>query len=149
MAAMAWVGGMLAMSLVVQPVLRGEMDAEPRLKLYGALGRKFFYVKWGSWMTLACTGAFKLWELRQTPEVFKSPWGVTLAVKLSLVAVMVVLSQLHSSLWGPKLTKLPVEHPDYAVTASRMAFWGKVNLAVIAGIVFCAACLRMRPFSSF
>ena len=146
MAAMTWVGGLLAMSLVVQPAMQENQDSDVRIKLYRKMGRRFFYVKWGSWSVLASTGAFKLWEIRKTPAVFMSHWGMILAVKLFLVAVMVVLCQLHSCYWTPQLAKLAAGHPRRKMILARMSFWGKVNLAVIAAIVFCAAAMRMNSF---
>jgi len=146
MAAMAWVGGMLAMSLVVQPAMRREMRIEERMTLYRAMGRRFSYLKWGAWITLAATGAYKLWSLRGSRGIFISPWGAVLAVKLSLVVLMVGLSELHSQVWGPQLVLTPPEDPRYDLIAARMSFWGKVNLCVIAAIVFCAAMLRVNPF---
>lgn len=145
MAAIVWVGGMVFTSLVVQPALR---QAAPglRLALYKEIGRRYTPVQWGTWGVLIATGAFKLWGLRATPEVFWGPFGRILAVKLALVAAMAVLSLLHACRWGPRLVETGPGHPDYPALASRAAFWGKVNLLLLAAIVFCAAMLRYNPW---
>lgn len=146
MAAVLWVGGTLATSLVVHPVLRGRLSGAERAAVYGELGRRLSRLQWGTWTTLLATGLWKLWGLRQTPDVFFGTFGRVLAVKLALVAAMVWLSLLHARSWGPALADARLEPAARAALARKAALWGKVNGALMAGIVFCAALLRFNPF---
>lgn len=146
MAAVLWVGGTLATSLVVHPVLRGHVADATRAAVYGELGRRLSWLQWGTWSVLLATGLWKLWGLRHSPEAFLGPFGRVLAVKLALVAAMVVLSLLHARSWGPALAGGALAPARRAALARQAAFWGKVNGALMAAIVFCAALLRFNPF---
>ncbi len=147
MAAILWVGGSFTMSLAVQPVLRRLLTDSSRFEVYRDIGRRFTILMWACWLTLLLTGLFKIWEIRETPSILFGPWGHILAIKLFLVACMVILTLLHTYSWGPRLMESANTNPNTKrVLVGRMAFWGKINLIVLAGIVFCAAALR---FSSW
>lgn len=146
MAAAVWAGSMLFTSLVVQPVLREQLKPAARLSVYREIGRRFVPLQWGCWAALAATGALKVWSVRSAPIILFGPWGRILAAKLLLVSAMVVLSILHSHRWGPRLLDLAPESPEYGPLVSKMAFWGKVNLALLLAIVFCASLLRFNPW---
>lgn len=142
LAAMLWVGGSLAVALVVQPVLRATLSPEARAPVYAAVGKRFSVLQWWCWGVLLVTGLYKLWVLSVVPDVFAGPYGKVLSVKLCLVGSMVVLSLLHGKVWGPSLLSLSPRDPLYKRSAARMAFWGRVNAALMVMIVGCAALLR-------
>lgn len=146
LAAVLWVGGTLATSLVVQPVLRSRLADAQRAAVYGELGRRLSWLQWATWSVLLATGLWKLWGLRHSPAVFAGSFGRVLAVKLLLVAAMVELSLLHAQSWGPALAEGRLEPAARAALARKAAFWGKVNGALMLAIVFCAALLRFNPF---
>ena len=146
MAAILWVGGTLATSLVIHPVLHAELPDNARMSVYREIGRRFTKVQWLTWGTLAATGAYKLWSIRETPEVFLGPFGRVLAVKLTLVAGMAALSLIHSLVWGPALASRTGTPDARAALARRAAFWGKINGLLMIAIVFCAALLRYNPW---
>jgi putative copper export protein len=146
MAAAVWVGGNLAVALVVQPALRAVLPPERRLPVYRLIGRRFSALQWACWAVLLATGLQKLWGLRTTPSVFAGPFGAILAVKLCLVGAMVALSLAHARVWGPRLLALRPGAPGFAETAARMAFWGRVNAGLMAVIVGCGALLRYHPW---
>ncbi len=145
LAAIIWVGGTFAMSIAVQPILRKFLKDSARFEIYREIGARFKIVMWGCWATLLLTGIFKLWEIRDTPSIFFGPWGKILGVKLTLVALMVVLSLLHTYVWGPQMMAAK-EPGEIKALAAKMKLWGTLNLFVLAAIVFCAAALR---FSSW
>ncbi len=146
MAAMVWVGGMVATALVVQPAARRMLGPEARMALYKEIGRRFVVLQWGSWTVLLLTGAYKVLAWRGAWVFFWGAYGKVLSVKLFLVAVMALLSLLHSHVWGPQLATTPPESPQFKPLVAKLAFWGKVNLACLAGIVYCAALLRVYPW---
>jgi putative copper resistance protein D len=146
MAAILWVGGTLATSLVIHPVLRAELSDSARMAVYREIGKRFTKVQWWSWGILAATGAVKLWGIRGTPEIFFGPFGHVLAVKLALVAGMVALSLIHALVWGPALASRAGDAAARAALARRAAFWGKINGLLMIAIVFCAALLRYNPW---
>ncbi|MBI4376558.1 MAG: CopD family protein [Elusimicrobia bacterium] len=146
LAAALWVGGNLAVALVVQPALRSALAAESRMAAYREIGWRFSILQWSSWAVLLGTGLFKLWGLRATPEVFAGVFGAILGAKLCLIAAMAVLSLLHAYRWGPLLLSLPPSHPAFQENTARMAFWGRVNAALLVGIIGLAAALRFNPW---
>lgn len=145
-AAILWVGGTLFTSLVVQPVLRARVPEGARLEVYREVGRRLTKVQWGTWSVLLATGLYKLWSLRQTPDVFFGVWGRILAVKLTLASAMVALSLIHSLAWGPALVAASGTPAARAALARKAAFWGKVNGLLMLAIVFCAALLGFNPW---
>lgn len=146
LAAVIWVGGTLFTSLVVQPVLRAALTEDRRFAVYAGMGRRLSVVQWATWSALLATGLWKLWGVSAAPELFYGPFGRILAVKLSLVAVMVALSLAHSMSWGPALTRGTLAPPARAALARRVAFWGKINGVVMLTIIFCAVMLRYNPW---
>lgn len=146
MAAILWVGGMFFTSLVVQPILRRHLGWEARKAVYQDLGARYLPIEWGCWGVLVATGAFKLWGLRESPDIFFGPFGRILSVKLLAVVFMGALSLLHTYRWGPRLVELGPGHAEFQPLVSKMALWGKVNLALLAGIVWCASSLRFNPW---
>ena len=146
MAAIIWVGSVLFTSLILQPVLRRFVQPDQRLALYREVGKRFSPLQWGAWSVLVGSGAYKLWGLRATPDVFHGPFGRVLAVKLILIAAMAAISLAHTYLWGPALVATGSRHPGYGALAARVAFWVKVNAALLLAIVYCAALLRFNPW---
>jgi putative copper export protein len=146
MAAIVWVGGTLFTSIVVQPVLRATLPEDRRMAFYAEIGRRLSVVQWTTWSILLLTGLYKLWGVRETPEVFYGPFGRILAVKLSFVAIMVALSLVHSLSWGPAMTRGGLTPAARGALARRAAFWGRINAFVMLAIVFCAVLLRYNPW---
>ncbi len=104
-AATAWVGGMLFLTLVLVPVLtRDGFTAERRL-LFQTLARRFRAVVWVSIIVLLGTGT---WLLTARPESLLEPagWPSALKVKLLLVTVLIGLTAIHDFWLGPKVGRL-------------------------------------------
>lgn len=146
LAAALWVGGSLAVGVVVQPALRKTLEPRQRMAVFRELGRRFAVVQWSCWTILLATGLHKLWGLRGTPEVFSGPFGAILTAKLCMVGAMAALTLLHGRRWGPRLLSLPPGDPAHAALSSRIAFWGRVNAALLVLIVGAAALLRFNPW---
>jgi uncharacterized membrane protein len=146
MAAIIWVGGTLFTSLIVQPALREILPDHLRMSVYRAVGAKLIVVQWAAWGALLLTGSWKLWEVRATPQVFFGPFGEILLIKICLIIAMVILSLIHARLWGPALVDGNLDPIHRRALIRRMAFWGKMNGLIMAGIVFCAALLRFNPW---
>ena len=145
-AAIVWVGGTLVASIVIQPALRAALPDDRRLAVYAQIGRRLNVVQWATWSVLLLTGLWKLWGVRETPEVFFGPFGRILAVKLSFVTIMVALSLVHSLSWGPALMRGGLTPLARSALVRRMALWGRVNAVVMLAIVFCAVLLRYNPW---
>src|SRR6266536_3535166 len=105
LSAVIWIGGMLFLALVVVPTSRGMRPAE-RAEQRGALGRRFRTVGWACIAVLIVTGLVNsvyrgvTWENLFTAELWGSPFGRTLALKLGVVASMLGLSAYHDFVIG-------------------------------------------------
>jgi uncharacterized membrane protein len=141
-AATLWAGGTLAVSIIVHPVLRARVSAPQRLALYREIGRRFSYMQWACWALLLGTGLFKLQQRGDYALWAHERFGRVLALKLALVTAMAVLSARHSLVWGPRLAAMDPRDPGFAAQSRRAGLWGRVNAALLLGILLCAGWLH-------
>ncbi|MBI3967396.1 MAG: DUF4149 domain-containing protein [Chloroflexi bacterium] len=106
LSAIVWVGGMLFLALVAVPATRHLPPAE-RGALVGALGVRFRPIGWLCIGVLVATGlvnaAYRGVTLASLMDgrLFSSQLGWLLAIKVTLVAVMIALSAIHDFAVGP------------------------------------------------
>ena len=107
LSAIVWIGGMLFLALVVVPTTRGLPPGE-HAALFGVMGRRFRTVGWACIGVLMVTGAINMsyrgvtWDNLFSAALWGSPFGITLALKLGAVAVMLALSVYHDFVIGPR-----------------------------------------------
>ncbi len=123
LAAAVWVGGTIALVFAAVPVL-AKLDGEQRSAGMRALGRRWRPIGWGALALLLVTG------MPLAAETGLDGWkGVVLAVKIGLVAALVVLAYLHDFVLGPRLSAQvraglsPTERP-------RLVLVGRASLAL-------------------
>lgn len=99
-AAMTWVGGMVAFVALVMPYFRRQPEATKEHFL-NWFGPRFESVSWICLAVLVTTGTFNLWARGVQPFDFLRPeWRATafaqlLMLKLGLVAVAIVITCVH------------------------------------------------------
>lgn len=151
LSAIVWIGGMLFLALVVVPVTRGLPPAE-RAALFGAVGRRFRAVGWVCIGLLLVTGVVNTtyrgvtWENVLTADLWSTPFGRVLALKLGVVAVMLALSVYHDFVIGPRSVRVVMG--DEAQRLRRIASHvGRVE-AILALLVVALAVVLVRglPF---
>jgi uncharacterized membrane protein len=143
-AAAAWLGGMLFLVLVLVPALRTPALAAHATAAIRAVGERYRTVGWATLLVLVATGvanaALRAGSLASLSDRawWATPFGRLLALKLALVALVLVLSALHDFAIGPRAGRLMAEAPD----ATRTARWrgaarwmGRVNLLLALAIV--------------
>jgi uncharacterized membrane protein len=104
-AATFWVGGMLFLSLVAVPLLKGDPDLQAAQRSFVNLARRFRTLVWSALVLLVVTGAWLL----GTVGAFSSPlssWPPAVITKLTLVFILVVVSLAHDRIFGPKVRTL-------------------------------------------
>lgn len=144
LAAMFWIGGMLFLVLVLVPFLRTIPDPAKKLEIYDIVGRKFSMWGWVAIGMLVITGLIILDMMHGLlPQslfdlsTYVTSFGKVLAVKLSFVFIVIIISALHDFWIGPAA----VDKPFLAPLARII---GRVNF-VIAGIILAlAVMLRMN-----
>lgn len=125
LAAIAWIGGMLFIALVLVPVTRRLEDPAMRTRLVQETGRRFRTVGWIALTVLVVTG---LLNLSIHPFLLSSP---RLQWKLGLVGLALILSAFHDFVLGPR-AGAPGADPSARVRASWVA---RVNVVVVLVVV--------------
>ena len=111
LAAVAWIGGMLFLSVVLVPVLRHEPFASQRAVLIRTTALRFRAVVWSAITVLLVTGPPLLHE-RGIPITDPSRWPGILTAKLGLVTILLFLTLAHDFILGPlvgQIMQLPTE----------------------------------------
>ncbi|MGH7180420.1 MAG: DUF4149 domain-containing protein [Nitrospiraceae bacterium] len=102
LAAIAWIGGMLFLSVVLVPVLKREPFASQRAVLIRTTALRFRAVVWSAIAVLLITGPLLLHE-RGIPITDPSGWPRALATKLRLVTILLFLTLVHDFILGPRV----------------------------------------------
>ena len=105
LAAIAWIGGMLFLSVVLVPVLRCEPFASQKAVLFRAIAGRFRAVVWGAIAVLLFTGPLLLHQ-RGIPIADPSGWPKILATKLGLVTILLLLTLIHDLILGPRVLQI-------------------------------------------
>lgn len=105
LAAAAWIGGMLFLSLILVPVFKREGFAGERRALFQTLALRFRMVAWGSIIALVGTGSLLL-ASRVGSLAEPASWPFVLKLKLALVALLIALTVVHDFWLGPKVAEL-------------------------------------------
>ena len=105
LAAIAWIGGMLFLSVVLVPVLRCEPFASQKAVLFRAIARRFRSVVWSAITILLFTGPLLLHQ-RGIPITDPSAWPTVLSAKVGLVALLLLLTLIHDFILGPRVLQI-------------------------------------------
>jgi putative copper export protein len=100
LAAMTWIGGMVAFVAAVMPYFR-QRPEEERARFLNWFGARFRVVSWWCFGVLLVTGTFNLWARGVSPgDLFRPEWrasgfGSLALIKLSLVTIAIAVSAAH------------------------------------------------------
>ena len=111
LAATVWVGGQLTLAGLV-PSLRQVSGEAPR-----AAARRFNRIAWPAFAVLVATG---IWNVTQVPHPFEGAYGVTLVLKIAVVALSGLAAWLHANSRRPR----------------SLALWGAVSGVAALGALF-------------
>ena len=97
LSAMVWVGGQLLLSLLVLPVLRRRLDPASRAPLTRAVGIRFGIFTVAIFLPLQLASGIALAAHRglTVGDLAEPGYGRTLGEKLTLFAVVLVMSAVH------------------------------------------------------
>ncbi len=101
-AAVFWVGGMLFLSLVAVPLLKGSADPALAQRWFIGVAKRFRKFVWIAIGILVPTGVFLL---SHQIDLFAplSSWPIVLIVKLIFVVLLIATSITHDRIIGPKV----------------------------------------------
>lgn len=149
LAAMLWLGGMFFLGLVGAPILRAVEPPALRQRLFQQLGTRARAVGWWAIIVLLITGVLNLyfrgwlqWSgVLGSAAFWRTGAGIALAVKLSAVALMVVVSAVHDFMLGPMAGRLAAGSPAALSFRRRAALLARVNALI--GILIVIAAVRL------
>ena len=105
-------------------VIKKQIEPEPRIKLFKALGRLFGYVSVVALVLLVGSGIYMADKrLDSLSQLSGTDWGRILTEKLGVVVVLILLVLIHSFFIGPSLGKLRerlLADPDNRELKSRL-----------------------------
>jgi copper resistance protein D len=145
LAAIAWVGGMLFLSVVLVPVLKHEPFMSQRAVLFRTIAWRFRAVVWGAIAVLLLTGPLLLRD-RGIPIADPSGWPGILATKLGLVAILLILTLIHDLILGPRIARI-LQIPSESRTRRdhTLVVWSpwvaRISLVLALAILFAAVML--------
>jgi uncharacterized membrane protein len=149
LAAMLWLGGMLFLGVVGAPVLRSVEPPELRQRLFHQLGLRFRTIGWWAIAVLLLTGLVNLqyrgwlqWSgVLGTGAFWRTTPGHALAVKLTAVAAMLVVSAVHDFYLGPLAGRAAAGTPQAIALRRRAALLARIN--ALLGILVVIAAVRL------
>jgi uncharacterized membrane protein len=149
LAATIWVGGIAFLVLIVVPWLSG-VDRRLGADLISVTGRRFRSIAWICFAVFAVTGTFslsmrgvKLSSFADTAWL-RSDFGLTVIMKLSLFALIVLLSLVHDFFVGPAATAAMQQEASSLRARQlrrRASLLGRVTALLALAIVFVAVML--------
>ena len=106
-AAVVWVGGNLILAMVIVPYFRQTLPPVQRIQLLTQIGKRFEPIVWGCVLVLIFTGIGNIFDAigffePSDPEVVKD-FMQTLFIKIILFVMLLILTALHSFVFGPRL----------------------------------------------
>jgi copper resistance protein D len=144
-AAVSWIGGMVFLSVVLVPILKREPFASQKTLPFLAMTRRFRVVVWGVIAVLLFTGPL-LMHQRGIPIADPSRWPTTLAVKLGLVTILLLLTLAHDLIIGPRVGRI-VQLPTESRTSfdHALVLWSRwvarFSLLLALAVLFAAVML--------
>lgn len=147
LAALVWLGGMFALALLA-PILRRVGDDATRQRLFQEMGERFRTVGWICIAVLVITGLaqlhFRGWwgaAVWGSAAFWSSRTGHTLAAKLALVLLMLLIQAVHDLDVGPRAGRLPPGTPEARALRRRAALLARVN--TVLGVVLVYFAVRL------
>ncbi|MBI2872457.1 MAG: DUF4149 domain-containing protein [Chloroflexi bacterium] len=143
LAVVVWVGGMMFLGVVLVPALRRPEHRSLYPSVIQVVGTRFRWVGWVALGLLVASGLLNLsyrvgWSGIVSAQLWRGDFGLALAIKLGLVAVILLLSAAHDFAIGPRAGALMRADPASrrAMRMRRLASWmGRGNLLLALAVV--------------
>lgn len=153
-AATIWVGPQFLMFVVMGPALRAIQDPETRLRVMKIVIYRFGWLAWGAMALLVLTGISNVFdETEEFAYVFDRDFRYVWVfwTKMSLVALTIALTALHTLIIGPWQVRLHEQMRGDSEEAQRLRGLSVLlsTLALLSSlaVLFAAALLANVGFS--
>ena len=145
LAAVTWVGGMVFLSLVLAPLVRGRKAAPEFMVLFRSAALRFRPVVWVAMAILLMTGPM-LFSHRGLSIMAPASWPGIVTVKLMLVALLLFLTFLHDLVFGPQVSRVSAIAESQRTTREQVIFksarWlPRLSLLIALAVLVAAAML--------
>src|SRR6185437_5250409 len=121
LAAVTWIGGMVFLSLVLAPLVRGRKAAPEFMALFRSAALRFRPIVWVAIGILLITGPMLL-SLRSIDVTSPAAWSGIVTVKLMLVALLLFLTLLHELVFGPRVSRVSAIPASQRPPGERIVF---------------------------
>lgn len=145
LAAVSWVGGMIFLSLVLAPLVRSRKAVPEFMALFRSAALRFRPIVWVAMAILVMTGPMLL-SLRGVAVASPSSWPGIVIVKLTLVALLLLLTLLHDLVLGPQVSRVSAIPESQRTSGEQVVFktarWlPRLSLLIALSVVMTAAML--------
>ena len=121
LAAITWIGGMIFLSLVLAPLVRSRKAAPEFMALFRSAALQFRILVWAAIGVLLTTGPILLSQ-RGIDMMQPASWPRIVTMKLTLVALLLLLTFLHDLLLGPKVSRVGTIAESQRTTGEKIIF---------------------------
>lgn len=145
LSAVAWIGGMLFLSLILAPLVRSRTATPEFAALFRCAARRFRFVVWIALTVLVSTGPILLPQ-RGLSVLDPAGWPLIFWVKLSLVTLLVAFTAAHDLVLGPRVGEIAAI-PEGArssgeqVLVSTASWLPRLALLLALGVIAAAVIL--------
>ncbi|UVT16084.1 MAG: CopD family protein [Nitrospira sp.] len=145
LAAVSWVGGMIFLSLVLAPLVRGRKAAPEFMALFRSAALRFRPVVWIAIAVLLATGPMLLSQ-RGIHVMEPASWTGIVTVKLTLVGLLLFLTMLHDLVLGPNVSRVSAIPEPQRTAGEQIVFktarWiPRLSLFIALAVVIAATVL--------
>ncbi|MDH4098240.1 MAG: hypothetical protein OEY21_03000 [Nitrospira sp.] len=145
LAAIAWIGGMMFLSLVLAPLVRSRKAVPEVMALFRSAALRFRILVWVAIGILLTTGPMLLAQ-RGIDITNPATWPGIVTIKLGLVTLLLVLTFSHDLLSRPKVSQgsaiSAASRTAWEQTVVQTARWlPRLSLLVSLAVVVAAAVL--------
>jgi putative copper export protein len=147
-AAVAWIGGMIFLSIVLAPTLKHDAEVVRRMAVFRAVAVRFRGLVWGAAGVLVMTGPVLL---RQKGLSVLEPrdWPPILVVKLALVLLLVSMTATHDFWIGPRAAGIR-QRPEANRSRAEQAlvltspWFARLSLVLALAVLWAAVALARQ-----
>ncbi|RKU30066.1 hypothetical protein C6497_04955 [Candidatus Poribacteria bacterium] len=151
LAAVTWIGGNLTLAMIIVPYFRQNLPPVKRILLLTEIGKRFEPIVWGCVFILLFTGIGNVFESLGLSDIEVNAYMRTLLIKLILFIILIILTAMHSFVFGPKLSsaiegldeELETLPTDVDAIRKRLAFVSSLMGVVSLLVLLAAVALRM------
>ncbi len=145
LAAVSWVGGMMFLSLVLAPLVRGRKAAPEFMALFRSAALRFRPVVWIAIAILLTTGPMLLSQ-RGIHVMEPASWSGIVTIKLTLVGLLLSLTVLHDLVLGPNVSRVSAIPEPQRTAGEQIIFktarWiPRLSLLIALAVVIAATIL--------